>query len=80
MNPKKLIKLLNLTASTNDAEALAAIRKANDEINESSWEELIFSTNPVLQGQETVNQIDINMENIHDPRAFSLYRKVKNRR
>jgi hypothetical protein len=41
MDREKLIKLLNLTASKNDAEALTAIRKVNLEIGEKSWKDII---------------------------------------
>ena len=39
----KLVKLLNLTRSSNDAEALSAIRKANDLIStyDTGWDELL---------------------------------------
>jgi len=43
MNKERLIKLLNLTSSSNDSEALSSIRKANILIKEdnSNWEEII---------------------------------------
>lgn len=47
MNCDKIIKLLNLTQSSNDNEALLAIRKANKFIlsNNKSWKDYIFDQN-----------------------------------
>lgn len=43
MDKTKLLKLLHLSESTNDGEALSSIRKANDLIKEdnSSWEDIV---------------------------------------
>lgn len=46
MDIDKLIKLLNLSQSPNDSEALSAIRKVNKTIKDSGvrWEDLILSS------------------------------------
>ena len=47
----KLIKLLNLSQSDNDHEALAAIRKVNKMLsdNDKSWEDIVKGKLPDLQ-------------------------------
>lgn len=42
----RLLKILRLTTSPNDHEALAAIRKANEMLssNDTSWDKLISAT------------------------------------
>lgn len=51
MDKQKLIKILNLTQSPNDNEALSAIRMANKIILEAkeSWEKLLTITAPKFQ-------------------------------
>lgn len=49
IDKSKLVKLLNLTTSTNDHEALVAIRKANQHIQKHNftWDKLIWSSQKV---------------------------------
>lgn len=64
---EKLKKLLPLTASTNDHEALSAIRKANDILKDSgiSW--------PQVFGEETERELAVlkgNLNQLHQ--AYNL--------
>lgn len=57
-----LLKLLKMTASTNDAEALVAIRKANQLLATASWD-----WDRLLAGKITV--VGDPFGNLHRPRA-----------
>ena len=49
LDKERLVKLLNLTASSHDGEALAAIRKSNELLQQckSSWSEVVGYVEPV---------------------------------
>lgn len=60
MDTDKLIKLLNLSQSPNDSEALSAIRKANKIIKDDGlrWEDLILSSQKNVKNNEMVSTRD----------------------
>ena len=54
----KIIKLLNLTTSSNDYEALSAIRKANEILKKDNkiWKDVIHSL-PKIKSEPTIDQM-----------------------
>jgi uncharacterized protein involved in exopolysaccharide biosynthesis len=74
MDRVKLIKLLNLTTSSNDNEALTALRFINRMMvsNNKSWEELVNKNNTEYQKLKVEYNTLVNMYN----HLLDKYRKL----
>lgn len=66
----KLVKLLMLTTSSFDGEALSAIRKANEYIKKYKmcWEEVFTSKKEVEVQEEDIDRYDSKQQNISQTR------------
>ena len=76
MNKEKLIKLLNLTSSSNDGEALSAIRKVNNYLadNNMRWEQFVdsFTHKDQIEMRKFVkDEYTITNMNLKKERAYS---------
>lgn len=71
MNRNKLIKLLNLTASSHDGEVISAINMANKLLfeEEKTWESVIIK--PTVKKQEVNDDQAIHYMNIKKEQANS---------
>lgn len=80
MDKNKLIKFLNLSASQNDGEALASIRKANTFLleNKLNWDELIIE-NPqnkkvIIYSEHLSSKVDDMLNKMYNgaERGYSI--------
>ena len=73
MDKDKLIKLLNLTTSKNDGEALSATRKANAFLKDNgiNWEEFVLAHSIYKHDDKDSATFSILNMNLRKERAYS---------
>lgn len=80
----KLVKILNMTFSDNDSEALSAIRHANSIVKKECgyWDKILMSVSNTKNEQKTYsyNENTGNKRNIYWPDGVNLFRKLQEQR